>query len=439
AGAPGLPAAGAEAAEGAARPGGPAPAGAACVLAGVVVSHRALAHALASVRGALDEPARGPVWLSTGASSTAAALVELLLPLTAGGQVILGPHPTPDGRAELSALLAAGAVTHIQLTPLAAQEVLTAGTAGPALVTAIVGADPPASPSGADPAGTTVVAASGVDEVPGWLAFGGRPLPGVTLSVLDHRLRPVPIGVGGELYVSGPQIADGYLGDPARTAARFVPDLAGGGGRLFRTGRLARFDAGGRLEQLGPIEPVGSIDWLDLRRIRDALCAQPAVLDAYALPRPDVPDGRNLVAYTRLAAGARFDAAGLRRSIAARLPRRLVPELLVCVDAWPTTPQGALDPGRLPAPEDTRPAAHRPKPWDDTFEALLRAVLTFLPAEDPLTPDLELAAAGLDSLSTMELLASLENAYDIVIPDERLVLDMFETAGTLWDEISGLR
>jgi non-ribosomal peptide synthetase component F/acyl carrier protein len=447
------------------RAGAPSLDGAACVLAGVVVSHRALAHALASVRGVVDEPAGGPVWLSAGASSTAAELVELLLPLTAGGQVVLGPHPAPDGVAELSAILAAGAVTHVQLTSLAAEAVLSAGPAvmtaiaGPTAspsglspagtpVTVIVGADPPGAPGGTGlagtiaatgPAGGAVVVATGVGEVPGWLAFGGRPLPGVTLSVRDHRLRPVPIGVAGELCVGGPLIGDGYLDDPARTAARFVPDPAGCGARLFRTGRLARFDDGGRLEQLGPIEPLGNVDWLDLRRIRDALCAQPAVLDAYALPSPDLPEGRNLVGYVRTVAGAPFDAAGLRRSIAARLPRRLVPELLVSVDAWPSTPRGALDPGRLPAPDGTRPAADRPKPWDDTFESLLRSVLTFLPPEEPLTPELELAAAGLDSLSTMELLASLENAYDIVIPDERLVLDMFETAGTLWDEISELR
>lgn len=77
--------------------------------------------------------------------------------------------------------------------------------------------------------------------------------------------------------------------------------------------------------------------------------------------------------------------------------------------------------------------------WDDRYEDLLRGALRLLPAADPLRPDLDMAGAGLDSLATVELLVSLEDAYDLVIPDTLLVPETFATPNSLWKAVSSLR
>jgi non-ribosomal peptide synthetase component F/acyl carrier protein len=401
---------------------------------GALVSHRALAHAVASARAGLDAAGaatgEGSVWSFAGTFRTAADLTGLLLPLTSGGQVVIGSAPLP-------------AVTHLPATPAAVERALSELPVGhrPAV---LVGGDPLVSigfPAGADD--TRMVRAEGVDGVPGWLSVDGRPLPGLRLDVRDPHLRVVPVGVLGELCVSGPTLPDGYHADPAATAAAFVPDPDGrGGGRLLRTGQLARYREDGRLEHLGPIAPHTALtkNLVDLGRVRTALLAQAAVRDAYVLARHDAAAGRRVVGYVRPTPDVPFDPAVVRRSVAGLLPRRLLPDVLVSVEAWPLRPDGTVDPDRLPEPptRDDATAATR-TPWDEPFEALLRTVLPFLPAESGLSPDLELTAYGLNSLSTVELLISLEHTYGFTIPGGRLVLDMFETPATLWDAVRTLR
>ncbi|NUT49828.1 MAG: AMP-binding protein, partial [Saccharothrix sp.] len=356
----------------------------------------------------------------------------LLLPLTTGGQVVIGSAP------------AAGtpAVTHLPTTPPAAEHALSELPTGsrPAVV---IGGDPLVSVGSRAAANDPrVVRAEGVDGVPGWLSVNGRPLPGLRLDVRDSRLRLAPVGVLGELCLSGPTLPDGYHADPAATAASFVPDPEGrGGGRLLRTGHLARYREDGRLEHLGPIAPhtAPTTNLVDLGRVRAALRTQAAVGDAYVLARHDAADGRRVVGYVRPTPDVPFDAAEVRRSIVGLLPRRLLPDILVPVEDWPLRPDGTVDPDRLPEPARDDATAADDTPWDEPFEVLLRSMLPFLPAESGLSPNLELNAYGLNSLSTVALLISLEHTYGFAIPGGRLVLDMFETPGTLWDAVSTLR
>lgn len=408
---------------------------------GAAISHRALAHALARLRGGLAErqapTGAGSAWLYASAATSWAALSELFAPLTTGGQLIVSSLAPPEGARQLRELVATGEVTHLQATPLVAEELLPQRPPAPGTA-AIVGGDP-RTPA---PAGVAdwCFPAEGFAEAAGWVTLAGRPLPGTSVRVLDTELRPVPAGVRGELYLGGPGLADGFHGDPARTADCFVPDPFGpAGARLLRTGHLARFGPDGRLEQLGPVaEQLSSRGQaLDLSQARAALQRQPAVRDGYLLLRPGA-DGAQLTGYVRAVTDAGFDPVESRRALADRLPRRLVPEALVAVSHWPLTRHGEIDVEALPAPS-TQPEPSPAAAWDPEFEQLLRQVLPFLSAADELRPDLELASAGLDSLATVELLAALEQTYEIVIPDELLVLDMFATPGTLWQEISKLR
>ncbi|WP_344319009.1 amino acid adenylation domain-containing protein, partial [Actinocatenispora thailandica] len=183
----------------------------------------------------------------------------------------------------------------------------------------------------------------------------GTPVAGAAAFVLDDRLRPVPTGVAGELYVAGPSLARGYHARPGLTAARFVACPWGRGQRMYRTGDVVRWRADGSLEYLGRSDDQVKIRGfrVELGEIEAALRAEPEVTAAVATVwRRDAGD-RRLVAYvTPRDAGPDTDAlaARLRRRLAGRLPEHLVPAAVTVLDALPLTSNGKVDRRALPAP-----------------------------------------------------------------------------------------
>ena len=246
----------------------------------------------------------------------------------------------------------------------------------------------------------------------------------LTERVLDGDLRPVAVGVVGELCAGELPDSD----DPAHAADRFVPDpLGSNGSRLYRTGQLARVRSDGTLEKLGPIEAV------ELYRTRELLDAQPAVASSYVLPH----NGR-LVGYVLMAEGATFDEDELRRALAgSRLARSLIPDVVLRVEDWPLTESGAIDRDRLPEPSAVdEPAGERP--WDEQFETLLRNALQTVGYQGEFTADVPLSDSGLGSFGTVGLLVAIEQGYGITIPDDFQIVDMFRTPRSLWDTIATL-
>jgi amino acid adenylation domain-containing protein len=191
----------------------------------------------------------------------------------------------------------------------------------------------------------------------------GVPIPDLQVHVLDEHQRPCPLGVPGEMYVGGAGVARGYLNRPELTAQRFVRDPFSGeaGARLYRSGDLARWLPGGRLEYLGRIDHQVKIRGfrIELAEVEAQLNAHPAVGECVVLCREDAPGDRRLVAYVVGRDGQGPPAGELRSHLRERLPEYMVPSAFVALDALPLTSNGKVDRKALPAPTGDRPESSR--------------------------------------------------------------------------------
>ncbi|HEX2190734.1 MAG TPA: amino acid adenylation domain-containing protein, partial [Longimicrobiaceae bacterium] len=245
----------------------------------------------------------------------------------------------------------------------------------------------------------------------------GRPTANVRLYVLDRGGEPLPPGVPGELYVGGEGVARGYLGRPALTAERFVPDpfRAEPGARAYRTGDRVRWLGDGTLEFLGRIDHQVKVRGFRIEpgEVEAALELHPAVHEAVVLVREDVPGDRRLVAYFT-ADGERPDPGRLREHLRGRLPEHMVPSAFVALDAFPLNHNGKLDRRALPAPEGGTGREHV-APRDATEQALADAWAEVLHLERVGVDD-DFFELGGHSLLATRLVSRVREALGVELP-----------------------
>ncbi|RKH68395.1 amino acid adenylation domain-containing protein, partial [Corallococcus llansteffanensis] len=251
----------------------------------------------------------------------------------------------------------------------------------------------------------------------------GKPIGQSTVYVLDAALRPVPVGVAGELFVGGAGLAWGYLRRPDLTAERFVPSAFSStpGERLYRTGDKARWRADGTLEFLGRTDFQVKLRGFRIEpgEIESALLRLSGVSEARVLLREDVPGDKRLVAYVALPSGSggpTLDAAELRTHLQQQLPGHMVPSAFVVLEALPLTPNGKVDREALPVPTTATLERGRYVPPTTPTEQKLAALWTEVLRVQRIGAEDDFFEVGGHSLLATQLVSRVLAAFGVELP-----------------------
>nr|AAN85512.1 nonribosomal peptide synthetase [Streptomyces atroolivaceus] len=240
----------------------------------------------------------------------------------------------------------------------------------------------------------------------------GRPVPGVRLYVLDGRGNPAPVGVPGELHIGGPQVARGYFGRPSLTAAAFVPDPFGSGGRLYRTGDRACWTEDGTLDYLGRIDHQVKIrgQRVEPGESEAVLARHPAVGDAVVVPRRQGGE-TYLAAYLVAVAGAEQPGpAHLREHLSLSLPPAMIPSAYTWLDALPVGANGKLDRDALPEPDQNLAGGEHVAPRDAAEQRVAEVWCEVLGLEE-VSVTADFFALGGHSLQATRIALRLREAF----------------------------
>ncbi|MBO0853812.1 MAG: amino acid adenylation domain-containing protein, partial [Nocardia sp.] len=389
----------------------------------VAVTHTGLSS-LAAEECERFEVNEGSRTLHFSAPSFDASVLELLLGFRAGATIVVAPTNIYGG-AELAALLRDERVTHAFVTPAALatvdpavpgdlRTVMVGGEAcPPELVSAWAGRYRMHNMYG--PSETTVAATISEPLHPRQPAVLGDPVRGSGISVLDARLRPVPPGTPGELYVCGRALARGYHGRSAQTATRFVADPHGRPGeRMYRTGDLVVADRRGGLRFLGRADDQVKVRGfrIELAEIDRALLEFPGVRSAFTLVHTDSGGHRRLAAY--LTADPAPDPAAVRAALRRGLPGYMVPDAVTILDRVPLTRAGKIDRAALPEPVFAASGASR-APATDAERRVAAAFAEVLGGADVGAEDSFFDLGG-NSLLATRLVAALYERYGVDLP-----------------------
>ncbi|MDX5569996.1 amino acid adenylation domain-containing protein, partial [Streptomyces sp. ID05-04B] len=339
---------------------------------GVAVTHGGVANYVASVPGRIGFDVPGGRYALLQAQATDLGNTVVFASLTSGGELHVLPEEAVTDPALVAGYLTEHRIDFLKAVPshlaalasvagaegvLPARSLVLGGeAASPELVRELVErAGEAAVFNHYGPTETTIGVATtrlSADDA----GVGLVPVGNTRFYVLDEALRPVPVGVAGELYVAGAQVARGYVQRPGLTAERFVANPFEPGVRMYRTGDRARWTADGRVVFLGRTDEQVKVRGyrVELGEAQSVAAAYPLVAQAAVVAREGVPGETRLVAYV-VADDPDEDSSGLpaavREFMARRLPEHMVPSAVVVLGELPLTGNGKLDRKALPAPD----------------------------------------------------------------------------------------
>ena len=249
----------------------------------------------------------------------------------------------------------------------------------------------------------------------------GRAIGNTRLYVFDDGMKPVPIGVSGELYVGGAGVGRGYLTEAARTAEAFVPDPFSQlpGERLYKTGDVARYLADGVLEFLGRRDSQVKLRGyrIELGEIEAVLSQQPEVRECAVLAREDIPGNAQLVAYVAGQPEQACPAEELQSRMKEMLPEYMVPAAFVFLEALPLTPNGKLDRQSLPSPRENQLMAETTYVAPRTpIETELAAIWSQLLGVERVGIHDNFFEVGGHSLLVTQVIARIRDIFEVELP-----------------------
>lgn len=395
---------------------------------GVMVEHRNIVNTIRWYAGTIGVRPGDPVGQTAAAGFDAAAW-EIWGNLVAGAEVHLVPEAIRRSPEQLCRwIVQCGLHCVFLITPVATLALRHGWLTGSCLRVLMTGGEklhvlPPADapyrcynlygPTETAVLATwTVVPAGGTGTPP-----IGRPLTNTTAHVLDAEGRPVRDGAEGELYLGGAGVGRGYLGRPALTAKRFVPDPFDPPGRLYRTGDLVRRRPDGQLEFVGRVDDQVKVRGyrIELGEVEAQLQAYPAVASAAVTVWEPGTAYPRLVGYVSGRGG--LDGGRIRGWLAERLPAHMVPSVVLVLAQLPLTPNQKVDRAALPAPD----LAPEPQ-FADAGQARLAADWRAACGVSPNSPQDTLVELGASSLDLIALQAQVTVRCGRTVPPDLLSL-----------------
>ncbi|WP_286191373.1 non-ribosomal peptide synthetase, partial [Comamonas sp. JC664] len=248
----------------------------------------------------------------------------------------------------------------------------------------------------------------------------GRPIPNARVYVLDAHLRPVPVGVPGELCIGGSTVGRGYLGRADLTAERFVPDAYSDapGARMYRTGDRARVLADGRVEFLGRMDYQLKVRGyrVELGEVEAALERHPSVREAVVVAHEGATEGKRLVGYAVPKPGHAVETEALRDFLGQSLPEYMIPRALVVLEVLPLTPNGKVNRAALPVPEFQPSATEVFAPPRTATEELLAGLFAEVLGLERVGAHSGFFELGGHSLLATQAISRIRGAFGIELP-----------------------
>jgi amino acid adenylation domain-containing protein len=409
---------------------------------GVVVPHRAVVNFLASMA---HEPGLSPedTLLAVTTLSFDIAVLELYLPLTVGAAVVIASRDQASDGEALGNLIETSGATVMQATPASWRMLLAAGWRNPRPFKALIGGE--ALPK--DLADELIVRGValwnmyGPTETTVWSTCAlirdttagitiGKPIANTHIHILDEHGGLCPIGVPGELCISGAGVSLGYWKRPELTAERFVTDPYGAdGGTLYRTGDRARWRPDGTLEHMGRLDDQVKVRGfrIELGEIEAVLAFHPQVRQSAVRLLQAGPDDVRILAYYVPENAGLVATSGLRKHMRNYLPDYMIPQMFLTIDEIPLTPNGKVDRRRLPEPVTAGSRTNISEPLSDPFQIAIAKIWTDLIGPSrPLGASDRFFEMGGHSLLALQALRRMETATGVKLDLRTLFQESLE-------------